>query len=167
MNTLKSILANHPFVKGLPPAHLEILIECAQETRFGTDQIIFREGEIADKFYLIQQGTVALESSAVDCDTIVIQTLGADEALGWSWLFPPFFWHLQARAMEPTSVIEFNGAHLLIACDRNHDLGYELTKRCSQIVIQRLQATRRQFLLLPNLRHASSRKTDAPLAAVK
>jgi CRP/FNR family transcriptional regulator, cyclic AMP receptor protein len=66
--------------------------------------------------------------------------------LGWSWLFPPFAWHFRARAREPTNVIVFNGAHLLVAAERNRDFGYELMKRVAQVVIRRLQAARRQLL---------------------
>ena len=75
-----------------------------------------------------------------------VQTIGAGEALGWSWLFPPFVWHFQARALEPTKAIAFNGAHLLVACEENHDLGYDLMKRVSQVLIQRLQATRKKLV---------------------
>jgi CRP/FNR family cyclic AMP-dependent transcriptional regulator len=66
--------------------------------------------------------------------------------LGWSWLFPPFAWHFRARALEPTNAIVLNGAHLLIAAERKRDFGYELMKRVAQVVIHRLQATRKQLL---------------------
>jgi hypothetical protein len=48
--------------------------------------------------------------------------------------------------VEPTRVISFNGAHLLIACERNHEFGYDLMKRLTQILIRRLQATRKQLV---------------------
>ena len=66
--------------------------------------------------------------------------------LGWSWLFPPFVWHFRARALDPTTVIVLDGAHLLVACHQNHEFGYELMKRVGQVVIERLQATRKQLL---------------------
>jgi hypothetical protein len=66
--------------------------------------------------------------------------------LGWSWLFPPYYWHFNAIAEEPTETVFFYGSRLLQECDRNHDFGYELFKRMSQILISRLQATREKWI---------------------
>jgi CRP/FNR family cyclic AMP-dependent transcriptional regulator len=73
---------------------------------------------------------------------VPVQILDAGEVLGWSWLFPPFHWHFQARAIEPSRAIFLDGAHLLVACEENREFGYELLKRIAQVVIKRLQATR-------------------------
>jgi len=94
----------------------------------------------------IQQGKVALESGVGDRGTILIQTIGAGEVLGWSWLFPPYYWHFDARALEPTRAIFFYGTRLREYCEEDHDLGYDLIKRMAQVVLTRLQATRRQLL---------------------
>jgi len=75
-----------------------------------------------------------------------IDTIGMGELLGWSWLFPPFVWHFQARAVEPTEAIALDGAQLLIAAERGHNFGYELMKRVAQVVIHRLQAARGRLL---------------------
>jgi hypothetical protein len=63
--------------------------------------------------------------------------------LGWSWLYQPFHWHFTARAVEPTEAILLDGCRLLIACEEDHDFGYELMKRISQLVIQRLESAQR------------------------
>jgi hypothetical protein len=79
--------------------------------------------------------------------TFAIQTLEAGEVLGWSWLFPPFVWHFRAKALTtPTHLIVLDGAHLLVAAERNAGFGYALMKRVGQILIHRLQATRKQFV---------------------
>jgi CRP/FNR family cyclic AMP-dependent transcriptional regulator len=89
---------------------------------------------------------VAVESHEPGAADRLVQLLEAGDALGWSWLFPPYEWHFQARAVEPTRAVVFNAAHLLVACEKDHDLGYDLMKRMAQVVIRRLQATRRQLL---------------------
>ena len=141
-------IAEHPFLKNLPPAYLEILSECAAERLFRAGEVIFREGEIADRFYLLSAGKVVLEMQVMSKGPLAVQELGPGEALGWSWLFPPYVWHFQARAVEPTRAIGFDGARLLIACERHHEFGYELMKRLTQVLIRRLQATRKQFVKL-------------------
>jgi CRP-like cAMP-binding protein len=124
---------------------MQIIAECATEVSFKPDQMIFREGEPANRFFLIEAGRVALEAHQLADGTVPIQEIGAGDVLGWSWLYPPFVWHFRARAIEPTRAIVLDGAHLLCAAERNNEFGYELIKRVSQIVIHRLQATRKQL----------------------
>src|SRR6202007_284346 len=105
-------------------------------------QILFREGEPANRLYLIQSGRVALESEKQTEGDNTFHIVQPGEVIGWSWLFPPFSWHFQARALEPTKVIALDGGHLLVACEENHDFGYEFMRRIAQLVIKRLQTSR-------------------------
>jgi hypothetical protein len=63
-----------------------------------------------------------------------------------SWAFPPYYWHFNAIADEPTEAIFLYGSRLRQECDRDHDFGYELFKRMSQILVVRLQATRVKWI---------------------
>lgn len=156
MDPLKKTFSEHSFLRSLSPAYLDTLSACASEREFAANEIIFREGEIADRLYLIVGGKIVLESQLSN-GILAVQELGADDVLGWSWLFPPYVWHFQARALEPSRAVTFNGAHLLVACERNHEFGYDLMKRLAQILIRRLQATRKQMIHL----HQASASTRA------
>ncbi len=114
--------------------------------RYEPGEVIFREGEPANRFYLIQHGKVALESSRREREPVLIQQIGPGDVLGWSWLLPPYYWHFDARAVEPTEAIFFYGTRLRQQCEDDRDLGYELLKRMTAVIIQRLQATRQQLL---------------------
>lgn len=146
MQTLEPIIAEHPFFKALDPKHLAVITGCAKNVRFKAGAVIFREEEAADLFYLIREGNVALEASIPGHGPVLLQTVGASEVLGWSWLFPPYRWHLTARTLEPTRALAFDGKCLRNKCDEDHNLGYELMKRFAGIMLQRLQATRLQLL---------------------
>ncbi len=148
MESLKPAIREHAFLKSLAPAYVEILAGCAEHREFRAGEIIFREGEIADRFYLIESGRVGLESHIPGRGQLAIQDLGPEDVLGWSWLFPPYVWHFQARALDPTRALCFNGAHLLVVCERNHEFGYDLMKRLAQVLIRRLQATQKQLVRL-------------------
>jgi CRP/FNR family transcriptional regulator, cyclic AMP receptor protein len=69
---------------------------------FATDELIFREGDPANRFYLILDGAIALETSTKERGSVPVQTIGANDVLGWSWLFPPYYWQFDARAVKPT-----------------------------------------------------------------
>jgi CRP/FNR family cyclic AMP-dependent transcriptional regulator len=140
-----ALLAKQPFFEGLSPAQIEELTEETLEMRFATGEQIVREGDPANRFFLILEGKVELESEGEDRTMIPIQTLGPGEDLGWSWLFAPFYFHFSARAIEPTRVIFFYGTRLRERCEQDHDLGYQLMKRIAHVMLQRLQATRKQL----------------------
>lgn len=143
---LLEAIAKHPFLKGLHARHLEKLADAAMFKEFAADELIFREGDMANRFYLILDGKVALETKEREQEAIAIQEIGSGEALGWSWLFPPYYWHLDARATAPTKAIFFYGTRLRDEADKDHSLGYELMKRMAEVVIRRLQATRKHLL---------------------
>jgi CRP/FNR family transcriptional regulator, cyclic AMP receptor protein len=148
MESLKPIHSEHPFLRSLSSGHKALLMECAEVREFAAGQIIFREGEVADRLYLLETGRVALEAHLAPQNQLSVQELGAEDVLGWSWLFPPYVWHFQARALEPTRATSFNGAHLLVTCERNHEFGYELVKRLAQVLIRRLQVTQKRLVQL-------------------
>ena len=145
---LRGNMAAHPFLKGLSAADLTTLRDFAMDSQLSAGKLIFREGETANRFYLILKGSVALESGGGDGTTVLVQKLGAGEVLGWSWLFPPYTWHFDARALEPTEAIFFYGTWLRDHCEQDPRFGYELMKRVAGVVIERLQAERARLLAI-------------------
>ncbi len=141
-------VALHPFLAGMNHTQLTLLTDCAVARHFNMGQTILREGEFANGFYLIETGRVALESEAGFGESIVIQTIGAGDLLGWSWMFPPHVWQFTARAIEPTAGLFFYAAILREHCEKDHSLGYELLKRISAVMVKRLQAAHQQMLSL-------------------
>ena len=149
-------IALHPFLVGMNPKHLALLTECSIPVRFKKGQIILREGEMANRFYLIESGKVVLESGERFGDPVIVETIGAGDLLGWSWMFPPYVWHFTARAAEPTEGIFFYGTILREYCERDPSLGYELFKRITPVMLKRLQSARRKMLSL----HAHREKLE-------
>lgn len=157
MQTIEQELVAHPFFAGLEPAYVSLITGCGSNTHFARGQYLFREGERADRFYIIRHGRVALETAAPQLGVRTIETIEAGEVLGWSWLFAPYRWHFGGRALEPVRAVSLDGACLRDKCEQDHDFGYEIMKRFAAIIIDRLQATRLQLLdlyALPSQRSA-------------
>lgn len=144
--TLATTIAEHRLFKELAPRYLALLAEVAMFKDFAAEEVIFREGDPANRFYLILDGEVALESARRDGPSVRLQAIGRDDVLGWSWLFPPYYWHFDARATEATKAVFFYGTWLRENCERDHDFGYEMMKRMSAIIITRLQAARKKLV---------------------
>ena len=146
IEAMKDRVALYPFLVGMNRTQLALLADCAMAVQFKKNQVIFCEGEPAKRFYLIETGKVILESSGEVGDPVVIDTIGAGDLLGWSWMFPPYTWHFTARAVEPTSAIFFYGTILREYCERDHLLGYQLLKRMTVVMNRRMQAARNKML---------------------
>lgn len=146
MRDLEGVLRECRFFEGLDERHFKLLTGCASNVKYNAGDNIFREGEDANHFYIIRHGMVSLELYSPDKGSISIQTLGEGDVLGWSWLIPPYFWAYDAKAVEPTRAITLDGKCLRNKCEADHDLGYELLKRFSHIVSERLHAANLQLL---------------------
>jgi CRP-like cAMP-binding protein len=146
MQTIENLLQDVPFFAGLEPDHLALVAGCASNIHFRQDDVIFREGEDADTFYLVRHGTVALEMFVPGRGGATIETVEAGEIIGWSWLFPPYRWHFDARALQPVRATAFDGACIRGKCDADPVLGFDLMSRFAQVLIERLQWTRLRLL---------------------
>jgi CRP/FNR family transcriptional regulator, cyclic AMP receptor protein len=141
-----ALIAQQPFFKGLSEPHLRLLAESAMITEFRAGQWIYRQGDPANRFYLILDGKVLIESEVKERGMIPIRTLGPGDDLGWGWLFPPYYMHFNAKAVYPTRAIFFYGTRLREQCEVNHELGYHLIKCIAEVVVHNLNATQQRLL---------------------
>jgi CRP/FNR family cyclic AMP-dependent transcriptional regulator len=146
MEDLSRILRSHPFLQDLDEEYLNQIVGCASNVVFHEDQSIFKEGDEAEKFYLIRNGKVALEFNGRDKGRIRILTIGPGQILGWSWIISPYRWHFDAHAIEEVRAIALDGECLRNKCEQDPNLGYEMLKRFAHILEMRLNATRMQLL---------------------
>jgi CRP-like cAMP-binding protein len=146
METLERTLATHPFFEGLSSEYLSLITSCAQNARFEANTFLFREGQEATKFFLIREGAVALELCPPGREPLIVQTLTAGDVIGWSWLVAPHYWRFDARALILTRAFALDGECLRKKCEADPRLGYELLKRFSHMIAERLEATRLQLL---------------------
>lgn len=144
--TLEPILSQHPFFQGIDRKYLALLSGCASNVVFHPQEYLMREGEPANHFYILRQGRVSIEIAAPGQGTIPLQTVGEGEILGWSWIVPPYRWHFDGRAVQLTRAIALDAVCLRDKCEADHDLGYDLLKRFSIVMSQRMSATRLQLL---------------------
>jgi len=114
--------------------------------QFDAGQIIFREGDPANRFYLLLSGVIELRARTTGGRGTLVCTLREGDVLGWSWLFPPYQWHFDAVARESAQAVFFYGTWLRELAEEHHEFGYELMRRMAEVLICRLQAARRQVL---------------------
>ncbi len=133
----------HAFLDRCTERLLRRIEEVSSETSLPAGEVIFREGECANRMFLLLEGAVTLEITSAGCPPAIVMTLGPGDILGWSWLFPPFRYHFTARVISPCTALEVDGAALLVSAEEDPALGYELMKRVAQQLIRRLESTRK------------------------
>jgi CRP/FNR family cyclic AMP-dependent transcriptional regulator len=157
MTTIEQYLPDHPFFAGLDARALALVAGCASNVSFAAGEFLFREGKPADQFFVVRRGRVAIEVHGPGAGTKVVDTVDAGDVVGWSWLVPPHRWLFDARAVEPTGAVAFDGRCLRGKCEEDPRLGYEFMKLVTQVMFGRLVATRVRLLDL----YGTTGSTDA------
>jgi len=142
MDPTPHVLSELPFFRDFNRESLRLLSASAMHVRLEPGVEIFREGEPADRFYVLRSGRIAIETRGPDGQPMVVQVLGAGELVGWSWLLPPHRWQFSARTLEPVDAICFAGSRLRQACDAEQTLGYQMVRGMAESLVQRLAAAR-------------------------
>lgn len=144
--TIQQTIAESPYFSGLTEGAIEFLAANAGQKQLGAGKVLFHHGEQADHFYLLLDGHLALEIPAIEGPSLELQDIGPGKVAGWSWLIPPHLWKFQARARTAIDYLEFDGAAILAQCEAEPKFGYQLIKRFSALMSERLQFARRKMM---------------------
>lgn len=145
MSLLKA-LARHPFLAGLPGEVPRALAGLARPERFAAGDLLLRQGQAAQRLFLLDSGEVVLISPVPHRGEAVVETLRGGEVLGLSWLLPPYQWHFDARARTPVAALALDAEALRRCMEADHELGYQLQRRILAVLLTRLQESRLQRL---------------------
>ena len=156
-----SALGAHPFLRGMPPSHLDALAEVCADVTFPAGHQIFEEGGFARKFWLIQSGHVALDMNVPGEGRVIIDDVVMGELLGCSWLFPPYQWEFGAVCVGPVEAFEFDAAAIRARCAADPLFASELTGRLLRVLARRLQSTRTRLIARSVANAAGSATADA------
>jgi CRP/FNR family transcriptional regulator, cyclic AMP receptor protein len=151
-----SALGAQPFLRGLPPGQLAKLAGLCKHVTTPSGQRLFEEGFMADRFWLIDAGQVALDVCVPGQGPVTIECLGRGDVIGLSWMLPPYQWRFGAITTQRMQAFEFGAPAVRAACDADPALALELSRRFSAVVLRRLQATRIRLL------QSSSAPADMP-----
>jgi len=145
---IAALVASHPLLAGLPGDMASLVSGCARNVAVKPGEFLLVEGDPANTLYLLRRGRVSLEASAPGRAPLVIETLEPGAGLGWSWLFPPYRWQFDARALEPVGAIAVDAACLRSKAEADAVFGYELIKRFASVMMTRLDAAQLRLLNL-------------------
>lgn len=140
--TYAGTLVDFEFFSGFTNSQLSLIGATGREVVYPAGQRLFYEGAPAKGCWLIERGQIDVESAQPDGTTKVLQSLGAGEVAGWSWLVPPYRWHFDAVVVAPTTAILLDTDRLRQFMSAEPDLGYVFARKVCDILLQRLQSSR-------------------------
>jgi CRP/FNR family cyclic AMP-dependent transcriptional regulator len=139
-------LRTHPFGRVLNEPQLERLFRCGTVLTVAPGNLVFHEGEPADRLFLIRSGRVALEQQVTGRAPTRMETLEGGDVLGFSWLFESSQWTMDARAVEETALFALDGECTRREMQADPALGLAIATQLTEHLYQRLQRVRLQRL---------------------
>lgn len=147
MSSLKQI----PLFSFLPEHALERIQGMCEERRYSRGQVIFSEGEAADKLYVLEQGVVAIRiQHRSGGDSAMVAALRErGMMMGWSAVIGPGRYTASAVCMDDVTAIAIDGHQLRQLIHEDCDAGVILLEAIANVIASRLQATRSQIIGTP------------------
>ncbi|AEB09537.1 cyclic nucleotide-binding domain-containing protein [Desulfobacca acetoxidans] len=146
MENLESILASHPFLASLTGQQIQLLAGCATLATYRANEVIFTEGEKAERLFLLRFGRVAVEVHRPRRGPRTIYTLGEGDLLGALGAEAVEEWFFDARTQEVTRAIVFQVDCLRKLFAEHPDLGYELLRRFVQVQAKKIKLLKLQLV---------------------
>jgi CRP-like cAMP-binding protein len=143
---LIQILRSIPWFLELKTVHLEKLADIAVFKQINAGEKLFNEGDREDFVYVVLEGQMVLEVFVPSHGHVRIFTAEPLDIVGWSSLTPVVRQRTATvRSTLPCSLIAFEGEALRRLCELDHDIGYVVMRRVSNVAASRLLTTRLQL----------------------
>ncbi len=142
-------LAQTSMFHGIPLNGLERVALLAKEVSSPAEAHLFREGEKADRVYLIRDGHLDLTFSLTLAEAeneLTIDHKGRGDAVGWSAVIAPHVYTLSAVCRNAVSLYAFEGSALIELCEEDPRFGSVFMRNVTGIVGARVTQLQQMFI---------------------
>jgi len=129
MPSIYESIATAPVFDGLDSEQLEFIATGAEELIVTAGTLVLTQGDAAERCFVICDGTIALEIESPGSGAVRFLTLHEGDVVGWSWLFAPFRWEADGRAVTDCRLIAIDGVRLRERFEIDQRLGYAVAAR--------------------------------------
>jgi serine phosphatase RsbU (regulator of sigma subunit) len=150
---IDNILRQIALFAGLPPEEIKRIASAMRWCQFEEGAILFREGDVADRMYVLIEGRVAIIKGLGSSSERTLALYGTGSFLGEMALFDPGSQRsATARAIDDVHLLEMSHAELDVLLHRHPTLAYEMIRvisaRLHQANNQTMQDLRERNLQL-------------------
>jgi CRP-like cAMP-binding protein len=132
----KDTIRNAEIFSGLDDAELDKIAPLCHEETFSKDTVIWREGDAADRLYILQKGKAQINLRGKT--TIDIAEPG--RILGWS-AFVQYnrYYTATAQCLEDSQFIKIMSSDIHALFRENHDIGLKVMDNLADVIHMRLE----------------------------
>jgi CRP/FNR family cyclic AMP-dependent transcriptional regulator len=143
----EAALQKVPWFNSLTPEHFNRVAQLTHLRNAKAGEIFFREGDKQDFVYIVLDGRVSLDIFVPHHGKVRFCTAEPYDVFGWSSVTP----NVRQRTAGAVAVLESTVAcidadGLRLFAEEDHDFGYLLMRRLSNVVASRLMVTRLQLI---------------------
>jgi CRP-like cAMP-binding protein len=124
---------------------LDNLAQIIDVLKFDHGDIIFRENDPAERFYMMVAGNVLLEQSISDQVTACIGSIKPGFSFGWSAMIEDGIYTVDAICVEPSEIYSFRRDKIRKLFRQDPDMGFRMYQRLLVIIKKRLDYRAEQF----------------------
>ncbi len=149
MAVAPEILKRMDIFEFLKPEELKDIAELAKFEEFEQGDLIFKEGERAEKIYMVLEGRVSIEIEIYPGKRVSVYTLAKSKFFGYPSLLRTRKFTTYARCLDKVKVVSIVADELVNKIfKKDYHRGYLMMKRNAELIAQKLSDTRMQLLSL-------------------
>ena len=124
---------------------LDRLAAIVDVLKFDEEEVIFRAGEPAGRFYMLRTGQVLLEQRISDQVTACVAAIKPGFSFGWSAMLEDETYTVDAVCEAPSEVFSFKTTKINALFEQDPEMGLRLYRRLMVIIKKRLDIRTEQF----------------------
>lgn len=129
----------------LTESMLDKLAQIIDILKFDRDEILFREKDPAERFYMLISGNVLLEQRISGEVTAIIASIKPGFSFGWSAMLADSLYTSDAICIEPSEIYSFKRSKIQGLFAQDPEMGFRMYQRLLVIIKKRLDHRTRQF----------------------
>ena len=124
---------------------LDNLAQIIDILKFDRDEILFRENDPAERFYMMRSGNVLLEQRISNKVTACIGSIKPGFSFGWSAMVENGLYTVDAVCLEPSEIYSFKRNRIQKLFEQDPEMGLRMYQRLVVIIKKRLDYRTGQF----------------------
>jgi len=113
--------------------------------KFDREEVLFRQNQWADRFYMMRSGLILLEQKISEDVTAIVGSIKPGYSFGWSAMVEDGTYTVDAVCVEPSEVLSFKREKINRMMEQNPAMGLILYQRLMVIIKKRLDYRTEQF----------------------
>ena len=146
--TTNAPLSEFALFRNLPEEIIDKITALGKEEIFSKEDVIFREGDQADKLHFLLEGEVVLRVKLTSRpESISVSVVSQKfESFGWSGIVPPYHYTASAVCETDCKVLTIPGEGFMKILNENPAAGFTVMQRITELIASRLRNSRQVLL---------------------